>query len=130
MVYRDWCHKVSKSDLFVIAAEAVIAKRSELHDYDNPFGEHTLIYKFMTGWKYGRADANSCPAMGLMPDAEKGCHDVYRVLVKGVYWQLDEKSAWYASSTIQATHAIGGAKAYNSGYEGKWVSAEHHGYLN
>jgi hypothetical protein len=55
-IYAEWCHKVSKSDLFVIASEAIIAYRSELHDYNDPFGEHTLIYKFMTGWKYGRAD--------------------------------------------------------------------------
>jgi hypothetical protein len=68
--------------------------------------------------------------MGAMPNAEKGCHDVYRVLVKGVYWELDEQSAWYASSTIQATHAMGRAKYYNSGYEGRWVSDEHHGYLS
>ena len=107
MVYADWCHKVSKSDLLVIASEAVIARRSEMHDYDDPFGKHTLMWKFMDRWKYGRADATSCPAMGSMPDAEKGCHDVYRVLVKGVFWRLKENEAWYASSTIQATHAMG-----------------------
>lgn len=56
--------------------------------------------------------------MGRMPNAEKGCHDCYRVLVKGVYWQLDEKSAWYAATTIQATHGLGAAKVYNSGYAG------------
>lgn len=55
-VYQDWCHKVSKADFAIIAAEAVLSKQSERFDPYDPFGEHTLIYRFLSRWKYGRLD--------------------------------------------------------------------------
>lgn len=65
-----------------------------------------------------------CAPLGRMPNAERGCHDVHRTLVKAMFGMVPEQEGWNMASTILAVHGMGRARLDRSGYDGAWVDEE------
>ena len=76
----------------------------------------------MEKFRYGRQTNEKCDnEIGLMPDAEKGCNDVEKILGKHIFGKW-ANSYWIAPTLLMGAHTIGRAFKENSGYEGAWTT--------
>eukprot|EP00401_Gymnodinium_catenatum_P079783 CAMPEP_0117482516 /NCGR_PEP_ID=MMETSP0784-20121206/13460_1 /TAXON_ID=39447 /ORGANISM="" /LENGTH=330 /DNA_ID=CAMNT_0005277015 /DNA_START=252 /DNA_END=1241 /DNA_ORIENTATION=- len=121
-LYQQVCERVSLADFYVIAAEAVMARRFPKFLWADRFKNFTLEGKFMNNFRFGRATMKRCEDhVGLMPNAEEGCYDLKRIFVDHIYLHRDKQRSWRFTAAISGVHTLGGAHPENSGYNGTWT---------
>jgi len=114
--YDDFCSRISLADFIVIGAEAVmnITRQNVLNDQPN-----RKQVDFRSKFKYGRVTNSKCEsAIGKMPDAERGCDAVNDTLISNM------GLTWKQSAALMGAHTLGGAFLQNSGYNGRWNTAQ------
>mmetsp|Transcript_133138 Transcript_133138/g.235627 ORF Transcript_133138/g.235627 Transcript_133138/m.235627 type:complete len:504 (+) Transcript_133138:59-1570(+) len=114
--YEDFCTRISLADFLVIGAEAVmnITRQNVLDDKPSHKG-----LDFRARFKYGRVTNPQCnSAIGVMPDAERGCDAVKDTMISKM------GLTWTQAAALMGAHTIGQASLDRSGYNGRWVPAK------
>jgi len=114
--YESFCSRISLADFIVIGAEAVmnITRQNVLDDKPSHKG-----LDFRARFKYGRVTNPQCnSAIGVMPDAERGCDAVKDTMISKM------GLTWTQAAALMGAHTIGQASLDRSGYNGRWVPAK------
>lgn len=91
-LYQKWCDKISLADFIVIAGEAAMIRTSPEYRWSGMFRGGTWAQKLRDNFRAGRVTNKKCTEeIGLMPDAEEGCHALKEIFINHIFFNKWKK---------------------------------------